>query len=148
MSRDRPAFGQITLPIYILKHFGSKGWLGFPDLWSRQKPWWNWYLTPMVNFGEVRRVQLAKSTLSSPPCWCTWDLLRSFKVCSHVKERVGCGKQREAPAPIHPSKTVTWDSWICSGGPASELNCDLGSWVCSEGPALGHNSLMNEWWCD
>ena len=42
---------------------GGEGWLGFPDIWSGQKPWWNWYLTPEVNFGEVRRVQLAKSTL-------------------------------------------------------------------------------------
>ena len=33
-----------------------------PDLWSGQTPWWNWYLTPLVNFGEVRRVLLAKST--------------------------------------------------------------------------------------
>ena len=31
--------------------------------WSGQKPWWNWYLTPVLNFGEVRRAQLAKSTL-------------------------------------------------------------------------------------
>ena len=30
-------------------------------IWS--KPWWNWYLTPAVNFGKVRRAQLAKSTL-------------------------------------------------------------------------------------
>ena len=29
-------------------------------IWS--KPWWNWYLTPVVNFGEVRRTQLVKST--------------------------------------------------------------------------------------
>ena len=29
---------------------------------SRVKNWWNWYLTPMVNFDEVRRAQLAKST--------------------------------------------------------------------------------------
>ena len=37
--------------------------LGFPDLWSGQKPWRNWNLTPLMNFGEVRRTQLAKSTL-------------------------------------------------------------------------------------
>ena len=41
----------------------TEGWLESPDLWFGQKPWWNWYLTPLVNFGEVRRVQLAKSTL-------------------------------------------------------------------------------------
>ena len=34
--------------------------------------------------------------------WCPWDLFRSFKVRSDAKERVGCGKQREAIAPIHP----------------------------------------------
>ena len=42
---------------------GGEGWLEFPDLWSGQKPWWNWCLTPVANFGEVRRAQLAKSTL-------------------------------------------------------------------------------------
>ena len=26
----------------------------------------------------------------------------TFKVCSDTKVRVGCGKQREATAPIHP----------------------------------------------
>ena len=44
-------------------YIGGEGWLGFPDLWSGQKHWWNWYLSPVVNFGEVWRTQLAKSTL-------------------------------------------------------------------------------------
>ena len=39
--------------------------IGISGHWSGQKPWWNWYLTPAVNFGEVRRAQLAKSTLLS-----------------------------------------------------------------------------------
>ena len=58
---------------------------------------------PVVNFGEVRRAQLANSTLL-PPRWCPWDLFRSFKVCSDAKERErgGCRKQWEATAPIHP----------------------------------------------
>ena len=43
----------------LLAYTGSEWWLGFPD----QKSWWNWYLTPVVNFGEVQRAQLAKSTL-------------------------------------------------------------------------------------
>ena len=47
----------------------------------------------MVNFGEVRKAQLTKSTLLTST-WCPWDLFRSFKVCSDAKERVGCGKQR------------------------------------------------------
>ena len=53
-------------------------------------------------FGEVQNAQLAKSTLSLPSHWCHWDLFRSFKVCSYAKERVGCGKQRVAAAPIYP----------------------------------------------
>ena len=40
-----------------------------------------------MNFGEVRRAQLAKS-LSSPPRWCPWDLFRSFKVRSDAKDNV------------------------------------------------------------
>ena len=33
--------------------------IGISDLW------WNWYLTPVMNFSEVQRTQLAKSTLIS-----------------------------------------------------------------------------------
>ena len=66
--------------------------------WSGQKPWWNWYLAPVVNFGEVRRAQLAKFTLLTS----TLGPLGSFQICSDAKERVGCGKQQEAIAPIHP----------------------------------------------
>ena len=43
---------------------------------------------------------VSQNMLSSPPRWCPWDLFRSLKVCSDAKERVGCGKQWEATAPI------------------------------------------------
>ena len=61
------------------------------------------YLTPVVNFGEVRRAQLAKFTLPT----FTLVPLESFKVCSDAKERERerereSGKQREATTPIHP----------------------------------------------
>ena len=55
--------------------------------------------TLVVNFGEVRRAQLAKSILLTS----TLVPLGSFQVCSDAKERVGCGKQREATTPIYPS---------------------------------------------
>ena len=42
---------------------GCEGWLGFPDFRSGQKPWWDWYLTLVVNLGEIWMAQLAKSTL-------------------------------------------------------------------------------------
>ena len=45
------------------KRGGGEGWLGFLGLGSGQEPWWNWYLSSVVNFGEVRRGELAKSTL-------------------------------------------------------------------------------------
>ena len=54
--------------------------------------------TPVVNFSEVRRAQLAKSIILTS----TLMPLGSFKVCSDAKESVGRGKQREAIAPIHP----------------------------------------------
>ena len=48
---------------------------------------------PLVNFGGVQRVQLAKSTLLTSTL-VPWELFRSFKM--------ECGKQREATASIHP----------------------------------------------
>ena len=53
----------------------------------------------MANFGEVRRTQLAKSTILTSSL-VPLGFFRSFKVCSNAKERVGCGNQREATAPI------------------------------------------------
>ena len=47
---------------------------------------WNWYLTPVVNFGEVRRAQLAKSTLLTSKLVPLWSFLRSFKICSDAEE--------------------------------------------------------------
>ena len=101
-------------------------------IWS--KPRWNWFLTPVMNFGEVRRVQLAKYTHPTSKL----VPLGSFMVCSDAKERVGCGKQREASVSIIPNKTATWD---CGGRPAFVLNCGLRASICSERPALGQNTL-------
>ena len=58
-------------------------------------------LTPVVKFGEVRRAQLAKFTLLTSTLE-PWDLFLFFKVCSDAKERMGCGKQREATASSQP----------------------------------------------
>ena len=76
----------------------GEGRLGFTDLWSGQKLWWNLYLNLVVNLSEVRRAQLAKSTVVTS----TLVPLGSFKIWSEAKERVGCGKKREATAPIYP----------------------------------------------
>ena len=47
------------------------------------------YGTDIYRSGEVRRAQLAKSTLLTS----TLVPLGSFKVCSDAKKKVGCGKQ-------------------------------------------------------
>ena len=80
--------------------------------------------------------------LSSPPRWCSSDLLRSFEVCSDAKERVRCGKQREATAPIQSLVklqpwflSLQWITWL-------RQNCSLGSCACSEGPVLEQNTLI------
>ena len=67
---------------------------------------------------------------------------RSRKVCSDAKERVGCGKQREATAPIQ--SLVKLQPWFLSlrWKICLRQNCSLGSCTCSEGPALGQNTLM------
>ena len=70
------------------------------------KTWWNWYLTPVVNFGEFRRIQLAKSTHSLPRRG-PWNLFRSFKVCSDAKERVTWKSKWKLPHLFISSKTAT-----------------------------------------
>ena len=60
---------------------------------------------PCGEFRLVRRSQLAKSSLLTSTLM-SLDVFRSFKVYSDAKERVGCGKQREATAPIIPGKTA------------------------------------------
>ena len=51
--------------------------------------------------------------LSAPPRWCPWDLFRSFNFCSDAKERMGCGKKREATAPIQSLVKLQPWSWAC-----------------------------------
>ena len=96
---------------------------------------------PVVNFGEVRRVQLP-NPLTSPLRWCPWDLLRYLKVSSGAKERMGCGKQREATAPIQ--SLVKLQPWFLRlrWKTCLRQNCSLGSCAFSEGPALGQKTLM------
>ena len=95
-------------------------------------------LIPMVNFGEVRRAQLAKSTLLT----FTLVPLGSFKACSDDKDGVGCGKQQEAAVPI--KSLVKLQPWFLSlrWKTCLRQNCSLGSCSCSEGPALWQNTLM------
>ena len=86
---------------------GGEGWLGFPDLWSGQKLEWNWYLTPVVNFGEIQRAQLAKSTLltsSMLPLWYFQIYSRSLQM---LKREWGAESNGKLPHLFIPSKTTT-----------------------------------------
>ena len=82
---------------------GGEGWLGFLDLWSGQKPWWNWYLDPVVNFSEVQRAQLAKSTLLTS-LLVPRDLLRFVQM---LKREWGAESNGKLPHLFIPSKTAT-----------------------------------------
>ena len=76
---------------------GGEGWLGFPDLWSRKKPWWNWYLIPVVNFCEVRGARLAKSTLLTStlvPFGSSQDLLMSVQMLKREWDTENNGSYR------------------------------------------------------
>ena len=61
---------------------------------------WDFWIF-VVNYGEVQRAQLAKSTLLTSSL-VHLGSFQIFKFCSDAKERVGCRKQWEATAPIHP----------------------------------------------
>ena len=67
------------------------------------QPWWNWYLTPMVNFCEVWRAQLAKSILLTSMLG-PWDLLRSAQMLEREWSAEISGK---LPHLFVPSKTAT-----------------------------------------
>ena len=112
-------------------------YLGFLDLWSGQKPRWNWYLTPVVNFGEVWRAQLAKFPLTS--MLGLLGFFRSFKVCLDAKGDWGTERNGKIP---HYSFLVKLQPWFLSLRWKTCLaqNCSFGSWVCSERPALGQNT--------
>ena len=96
-------------------------------------------LTTVVNFCEVVKAQLAKSTLLTS----TLVPLEYFKVYSDAKHRVGCRKQREAIAPIESLVrlqpffflSLRWKNCL-------RQNCSVGSCACSEWPALGQNTLI------
>ena len=64
------------------------------------------------------------------------DLLRSVQML----KREGCGKQREATAPIQ--SLVKLQFWFLSlwWKTCLRQNCSLASCACSEGPALGENT--------
>ena len=62
---------------------------------------------PLVNFGNVRRAQLAKSTLLTSTLGILGSIQIFFQVSSGARVRVGCGNQCAATTRIIPNKTAT-----------------------------------------
>ena len=98
---------------------------------------------PCGEFHEVQRAQLAKSTLLTSALVFLGSF-RSFKVCVDAKERVGCGKQREATAVI--KSLVKLQLWFLSlrWKTCLRQNCNIDFCTGSEGPALGQNTDDND----
>ena len=87
---------------------------------------------PVVNFGEVRKTQLAKSTLLTS----TLGSLESFQIFDgqfRYKRESGVRKA-----------TGSYRTYLFAvkERPAFGQSCNLGSCICGEGPALGQNTLM------
>ena len=81
-----------------------------------QKPWWNWYLTPVVNFGKVRMVQLAKSTFIST--WCPWDLSDLLRSTQTLKKERGAESNGKLLHLCNPWWNCSHGSLDCGGRPA------------------------------
>ena len=55
----------ISVFINLLSTIRGRRVIGISGFLIWPKPWWHWYLILVLNFGEVRMVQLAKYTLHS-----------------------------------------------------------------------------------
>ena len=86
--------------------------------------------------GPVSQIHSSHRQVGAP------GTFRSFKVHSDAKERMWCGKQREATAPIQ--SLVKLQPWFLSLRWKTYLrqNCSLGSCICNERPALVQNTWM------
>ena len=104
---------------------GREGLLGFLDFWSGEKPWWNWYLTPVVNFGEIRRTQLAQSTLL------TSLSLGYFRYCKVYSEAKESGVQKAMGSYHTYSSLVKLQPWFLSLQWMTCLSAELQPWFLS-----------------
>ena len=110
--------------LYAIVKVGTKG---SPNWGSGHELRWNWYLTPMANFGEVRIFS---------------DLLGSVQMLkreSGVRKTTGSYRTYSSLVKLQPG------SWVCGGRPAFGKNCSLGAWVCSDLP-LGRTLWWWWWW--
>ena len=121
---------------YIIIHFLKRLQKNFESFHCKRL---NIYLIPLVDFGEVRRAQLAKST----PLTSTLEpvgFLQIFQDLFRCYRKSGVRKATGS-YPIYSSLVklqpwfLSWRWKTCFG-----QNCSLGAWVSSERPALGQNT--------
>ena len=127
------------LAIFITR---GEGWLGFSDLWSGRKLWWNTYLTLVVNFGEVRRAQLAKSTLLTSMFGAPGifpDLLRTVQMLKREWVAESSGKLLHL---FIPSKTATLVPAFAVKDLFLDRTATLAPVFFSQRHALGQNTLI------
>ena len=126
---------------YITLHYITLRYITLYFIYYGAKGDWNFVISDLVKnpdgtdiFSEVRRAQLAKSTLLRlyPGASGIFsDLLRSFQM---LKATVSYRTY---------SSLMKLQSWFLSlrWKTCLRQNCSLGSCACSEGPALGQNTL-------
>ena len=93
-------FAEFLVVAYVTSEFRTVDFTPSVNMVTELKADMKRIYTRVVNFGEIRTAQLAKSTpphLHAGAPGTFSDIL----VCSDAKERVGCGKQREDTALIH-----------------------------------------------
>ena len=127
------------ISLYVVTIFFDIQHIYILGLWSGQKPLWNWYFTPMLNYGEVRGAQLANSSLLTS----TFVPLGSFQIfqglfrcwrVSGMRKATGSCRTYSSQVKLQPwFLTLRWNTCLWQ-------NCSLGSSVCSKGPALGQNT--------
>ena len=96
-----------TFP-YLISYclYWGEGWLGFPDLWSGQKLWWNWYLIPVANFqwtpeGPVSQIYSPHLHIGAPGIFSV--LLMSIQT---IKREWGAESNGKLPHLFIPPKTA------------------------------------------
>ena len=93
-------FSKFELQNFIILHYdvSERGVLGFPDLWSGQKPWWNWYnYNPCAGFrwspvGPVSQIHNPHLHVGAPRI--ISDLIRPFQM---LKRKWGAESNGKLP---------------------------------------------------
>ena len=121
-------------------------WIFYFYIWSGQKPWWNWYLTPVVNFGgpegPVSQIRSPHLLDGAPGIFS--DLLRSVQM---LRSEWGAESNGKLPHLLIPSKTAPWFLSL-RWKTCLRKNCSLGTYARTVNDLpLGRTLWWWWWWC-